>query len=53
MTRRTTAIATLVLMALAFVPPGGAIVPAGAPAGTWRIDPGRSMVQFTVAEEGV
>lgn len=37
---------------LSFVPAVAHIVSAGAPAGTWRIDPGRSMIQFTVTKLG-
>ena len=37
---------------LPYVPATGHVVPEGPPAGTWRIDPVRSMVQFTVTKLG-
>lgn len=38
--------------ALPFVPANGHVVSEGAPAGTWRIDPARSVVEFTVTKLG-
>lgn len=43
---------SLALAALPFVPASSHVVSEGAPAGTWRIDPGRSMVEFTVTKLG-
>jgi polyisoprenoid-binding protein YceI len=40
------------LTALPFVPANGHVVSEGAPAGTWRIDPARSVVEFTVTKLG-
>ena len=37
---------------LSFVPATGRVVSEGPPAGTWHIDPSRSMVQFTVTKLG-
>lgn len=43
---------SLSLLALLFVPVSAPLTARDAPAGTWRIDPGRSMVQFTVTKLG-
>jgi polyisoprenoid-binding protein YceI len=40
------------LTALPFVPANEHVVSEGAPAGTWRIDPARSVVEFTVTKLG-
>lgn len=43
---------SLSILALLFVPVSGQLTARDAPTGTWRIDPGRSMVQFTVTKVG-
>ena len=52
MARTTTLLTSLALATLPFVPAHGHVVSEGAPAGTWRIDPARSVVQFTVTKLG-
>lgn len=45
--------ATLVVTSsLSFVPPNERVTVEGPPAGTWTLDPGRSVVQFTVTKLG-
>lgn len=46
------ALSGFALTALPFVPANGPVVSNGAPAGTWRIDPARSVVEFTVTKLG-
>ena len=52
MTRLTTLFTALALATLPFVPTRGHVVSEGAPAGTWRIDPARSVVEFTATKLG-
>lgn len=44
--------ATLLLLALSFVPSPPQVTRTAVPSGTWRIDPARSLVQFTVTKLG-
>jgi polyisoprenoid-binding protein YceI len=46
------ALTAVAVTALPFVPANGHVVSEGAPAGTWRIDPARSVVEFTVTKLG-
>jgi polyisoprenoid-binding protein YceI len=52
MARLTTLLTALALATLPFVPASSHVVFEGAPAGTWRIDPARSVVEFTVTKLG-